>query len=113
MPIRSERRDAGSRKKGDLQKLVRENVETGSSVHSDALKSYDGLAEDFTHQVVDHARCYVNGQVHTNGMENFWSLLNLRTAVGLFECGLSLSIQILSTAPQFTYWVRSPVFPNS
>ena len=65
----------GTRKKGDLQKLVRENVEAGSSVYSDALKSYDGLAEDFTHQVVDHAQCYVNGQVHTNGMENFWSLL--------------------------------------
>lgn len=65
----------GTRKKGDLQKLVRENVEAGSSVYSDALKSYDGLANDFTHQVVDHAQCYVNGQVHTNGMENFWSLL--------------------------------------
>ncbi len=65
----------GTRKKGDLQKLVRENVEAGSSVYSDALKSYDGLADDFTHQVVDHAQCYLNGQVHTNGMENFWSLL--------------------------------------
>ena len=65
----------GTRKKGDLQKLVRENVEAGSSVYSDALKSYDGLSGDFTHQVVDHAECYVNGQVHTNGMENFWSLL--------------------------------------
>ena len=65
----------GTRKKGDLQKLVRENVEAGLSVYSDALKSYDGLGEDFTHQVVDHAQCYVNGQVHTNGMENFRSLL--------------------------------------
>ena len=65
----------GTCKKGDLQKLVRENVEAGLSVYSDALKSYDGLGEDFTHQVVDHAQCYVNGQVHTNGMENFRSLL--------------------------------------
>ena len=65
----------GTRRKGDLQKLVRENVEVGSSVYSDALKSYEGLGNDFTHQVIDHAQAYVDGQVHTNGMENFWSLL--------------------------------------
>jgi len=62
------------RKKG-LQALVRENVEVGSNLYSDALKSYEGLSEDFTHQVIDHAVAYVDGQVHTNGMENFWSLL--------------------------------------
>lgn len=56
--------------------MAHENVEAGSSAYSDALKSYDGLTEDFTHQVVDHAQCSVNGQVQTNGMENFWSLLN-------------------------------------
>ena len=63
------------RKKKDLQSLVRENVEAGSSLYSDALKSYDGLSADYAHQVVDHAVEYVNGQVHTNGCENFWSLL--------------------------------------
>jgi hypothetical protein len=42
---------------------------------SDALKSYEGLQGDFTHQVIDHAVAYVDGQVHTNGRENFWSLL--------------------------------------
>jgi transposase-like protein len=62
------------RKKG-LQALVRENVEAGSNLYSDALKSYEGLSEDFTHQVIDHAVAYVDGHVHTNGMENFWSLL--------------------------------------
>jgi transposase-like protein len=50
-------------------------VEQGSTVYSDALKSYDGLHENFTHQVIDHAVAYVDGQVHTNGLENFWSLL--------------------------------------
>ncbi len=63
------------RRKPALQSLVRENVEAGASVYSDALKSYDGLGEDFTHQAIDHAEAYVNGQVHTNGLENFWSLL--------------------------------------
>jgi transposase-like protein len=63
-----------SRRKPEIQELVRENVEAGSNLYTDSLKSYDGLSE-FTHQVVDHAVEYVNGQVHTNGMENFWSLL--------------------------------------
>jgi transposase-like protein len=64
----------GTRRKPELQAMIRENVEAGSSVYSDALKSYDGLNE-FQHQVVDHAVEYVNGCVHTNGLENFWSLL--------------------------------------
>jgi transposase-like protein len=63
-----------TRRKADVQALVRENVEAGSNLYTDALKSYDGLSE-FTHQVVDHAVEYVSGQVHTNGCENFWSLL--------------------------------------
>jgi ISXO2-like transposase domain len=37
--------------------------------------SYRGLEAEFAHQVVDHAVEYVNGRVHTNGLENFWSLL--------------------------------------
>ena len=63
------------RKKKDLQALVRENVEPKSALYSDALKSYDGLSEEYAHQVIDHAEAYVDGQVHTNGCENFWSLL--------------------------------------
>lgn len=63
------------RKKKDLHALVRENVEPKSALYSDALKSYDGLGEDFAHQVVDHATEYVRGNVHTNGLENFCSLL--------------------------------------
>jgi len=63
------------RKKKDLQAMVREHVEPKSALYSDALKSYDGLDADYAHQVVDHAVEYVNGNVHTNGLENFWSLL--------------------------------------
>ncbi len=63
-----------TRRKPELQALVRDNVEAGSAVYSDALKSYDGL-EEFQHEVVDHAVEYVNGNIHTNGLENFWSLL--------------------------------------
>ncbi len=58
-----------------LQVEVRENVEPGSEVHTDALKSYRGLDPEYVHNVVDHAEKYVDGHVHTNGLENFWSLL--------------------------------------
>jgi hypothetical protein len=63
------------RRKNQLQSLVRDNVEPGSALYSDALKSYEGLAGEYEHQVVDHAVEYVRENVHTNGMENFWSLL--------------------------------------
>lgn len=63
------------RRKKQLHALVRENVEPGSALYSDALQSYDGLKDAYLHQVIDHAEAYVDGQVHTNGMENFWSLL--------------------------------------
>jgi transposase-like protein len=64
-----------SRKKGVLQDEVRKHVEAGSALYTDALLSYSGLASDYAHKIVDHAVEYVNGRVHTNGLENFWSLL--------------------------------------
>src|SRR5713101_3458882 len=51
------------------------HVEAGSALYSDALQSYNGLAGEYAHQVIDHAVSYVDGQIHTNGLENFWSLL--------------------------------------
>lgn len=74
-----------SRKKPELQGKVRDYVLKGSEVHTDALKSYDGLAPDYVHKVVDHAECYVKDNVHTNGLENFWSLLK-RTIKGTYVC---------------------------
>jgi len=62
-------------KRRKQQELVRQNVAPGSALYSDALKSYDGLEQEYAHQVIDHAECYVQGQIHTNGLENFWSLL--------------------------------------
>lgn len=62
-------------RKGTVQGEVRANVEPGSEVFTDSLKSYSGLDPDYVHDTIDHAERYVNGKVHTNGMENFWSLL--------------------------------------
>ena len=64
-----------NRKKKELQKQIREHVEVGAAIFSDELKSYEGLESDYQHAVINHAIEYVNGNVHTNGMENFWSLL--------------------------------------
>ncbi|MDQ6651912.1 MAG: IS1595 family transposase [Acidobacteriota bacterium] len=64
-----------NRKKKALQSEVKKHVEAGSALYSDALLSYEGLAGEYAHQVIDHAVKYVDGQVHTNGLENFWSLL--------------------------------------
>jgi transposase-like protein len=63
------------RKRQTLQTVVRDSVVTGSNIYTDALGSYVGLDGDYTHAVVDHAREYVDGKIHTNGVENFWSLL--------------------------------------
>src|SRR6202023_484687 len=61
-------------KKKALQSEIRDHVLAGSALFTDSLKSYEGLNE-FQHEVVDHAVEYVRGEVHTNGLENFWSLL--------------------------------------
>jgi transposase-like protein len=64
-----------NRRKKTLQAEVRKHVEAGSALYTDFLLSYDGLQGEFAHQVVDHAVQYVDGNVHTNGLENYWSLL--------------------------------------
>jgi transposase-like protein len=58
-----------------LHEIVRESIEAGAAVYTDAWASYSGLETDYTHETVDHAEQYVSGRVHTNTMENFWSLL--------------------------------------
>jgi transposase-like protein len=65
----------GNRRKHALQSTVRQHVEAGSAIFSDELLSYDGLSADYQHAVINHAVEYANGNVHTNTMENFWSLV--------------------------------------
>jgi transposase-like protein len=65
-----------NRKKHQLETVVSEHVEQGASLYTDALRSYDRMRErGYVHSVIDHAEAYVDGAVHTNGLENFWSLL--------------------------------------
>ncbi len=58
-----------------LQVEIREQVEPGSEVYTDALRSYRGLDPEYVHRFIDHAERYAEGKVHTNGLENFWGLL--------------------------------------
>jgi transposase-like protein len=70
-------------RKKELQKEIREKVKAGSALHTDAFWSYRGLEADYLHGVIDHAVGYVRGKIHTNGLENFWSLLK-RTIKGTY-----------------------------
>lgn len=63
------------RKRHQLNPNVTKHVEKGATIHTDAHPSYSELKSDYVHNVIDHAEKYVNGNVHTNGCENFWSLL--------------------------------------
>jgi transposase-like protein len=58
-----------------LHKHIKANVAKGSEIHTDQFPAYNGLSPDFVHKFVNHAIEYVKDNVHTNGIENFWSLL--------------------------------------
>lgn len=62
-------------RRNTVQQEIRQHVAAGSHVFTDALPSYNGLNADFIHQAIDHAKEYVRGNVHTNGLENYWCLL--------------------------------------
>jgi transposase-like protein len=64
-----------NRKKAALHSEIKRHVEAGAALYTDALLSYEGLAGDYAHKVVDHAVEYVKGSIDTNGLENYWSLL--------------------------------------
>jgi len=107
-----------SRTKAIMQPLVRENVEAGSEVFSDEWASNWRMDEEYTH----HLEAYVDGNIHTNGMENFWSLLK-RSVKGtyvsvepfhLFRYGEEQAFRFnnrlpLSDAERFSYLVRKIV----
>lgn len=65
-------RDANRR---TVHAMVRDNVEPGSMLFTDSLLSYRGLSADYFHAYVNHSVEYVRGHIHSNGIENFWSLL--------------------------------------
>lgn len=66
-----------------LRANISEHIETGSNVYTDGWRGYRGVKDEYVHGVIDHAEKYVDGIVHTNGIENFWSCLK-RTIRGTY-----------------------------
>ena len=66
-----------------LQTAILNEVHHGTHVYTDQAMGYQGLAEKYVHEVVNHMERYVDGKVHTNGLENFWSLFK-RTLRGTY-----------------------------
>jgi len=66
-----------------LQAEVRNAVKPGATLYTDAWAAYRGLSGEYQHYVINHAVEYVRGEAHTNGIENFWSLLK-RTIKGTY-----------------------------
>jgi transposase-like protein len=58
-----------------MEAMIRDHVEPGTTMMTDAHTGYDRLKNYFSHEVINHMEAYVRGRVHTNGIENFWSLL--------------------------------------
>ena len=63
------------RNRTTVQPIVKKHVAAGAALYSDELGGYQGLHTEYEHQVINHAEKYVDGRVHSNGIENFWSLL--------------------------------------
>jgi transposase-like protein len=68
-----------------LQTAVLNNVAHGTNVYTDQAPAYSRLSQTYIHEIVNHAETYVSGRVHTNGLENFWSLLK-RNLAGTYVC---------------------------
>jgi transposase-like protein len=68
-----------------VQTMVRRNVIPGTTLYTDSFGGYNGCKEHYIHAAVNHLERYVDGRVHTNGIENFWSLLK-RGLAGTYVC---------------------------
>lgn len=92
-------RVAATTEASELQPEIRRNVEPGATLYTDSHLSYQGLDQQYIHQTIDHATKYVEGQVHTNGIENFWALLKRMlkgtyVAVASFHLGRYLDEEV-------------------
>lgn len=58
-----------------VMREVRRHVAPGARVYTDEAPAYGDLVLSHIHKAIDHSKCYAIGEIHTNGLENFWSLL--------------------------------------
>jgi transposase-like protein len=68
-----------------LKSIINNNVEKGAKIMTDHFSGYSGLIKDFAHRRVSHLKkTYVNGEIHTQNIENFWGLLK-RGILGIYH----------------------------
>src|ERR1035441_3541718 len=68
------------RKLQDLQPPIQNNIKAGSHIITDEFPTYSWIARDaYFHEVINHVEGYVRGHIHTNGIENFWTLCQGRS----------------------------------
>lgn len=72
-------------KRDTLQKEILSTIKPGSKVYTDQAVAYNALQKEYIHETVNHAVQYVRGEVHTNGLERFWSLFK-RNLAGTYVC---------------------------
>jgi hypothetical protein len=85
-----------------LQVAVLNQVEHGSKIYTDEASVYRSLPKEYTHEFVNHLERYVDGQVHTNGLENFWSLTK-RTLSGTYVAVESFHLHRYLDEQMFRY----------
>jgi transposase-like protein len=65
----------GRRVGKQMKEIIENSVMPGTWVMTDEFQGYQGIGDNYTHLVINHLERYVQGNVHTQGIENFWSLL--------------------------------------
>ena len=67
----------------NVQKTINEFVEPNSTMVTDESHAYKKVSQNYKHETVNHRdKEYVRGNIHTNGIEGYWSLLK-RQIVGI------------------------------
>lgn len=89
----------------ELHPIIHKHVEKGATLYSDAASSYEALAAQYAHEAINHAEEYVRGIVHTNGMENFWSLFK-RTIKGTYVSVAPFHLQRYADEQAFRFNAR-------
>lgn len=88
-----------------LQRNVLRNVDRRAAVYTDAAGAYDDLSRSFLHKTIDHGTAYVAGPVHTNTLENFWSILK-RAIKGTYTHVAPFHLHRYCTEQAFRHGVR-------
>lgn len=98
-------------KRAVLQNEILNSVAPGSRIHTDESMLYDKLSKEYVHEVVNHLKGYVDGEVSTNGLENFWSLLK-RSLGGTYVSVEPFHLQKYADEQVFRFNHRKDAFGN-